>query len=248
MVSVWYVVFKIIMGIPLLFWNRPTIEGKRNIPRKGSAILASNHQAVMDSFYLPLMLWRMLTFPAKREYFTSPGLSGAIQRFFFTAVGQIPVDRSDASAAADLQRAVKTVFKQGKLLGFYPEGTRSPDGRLYKAKTGMARIAMENNVDVIPVAMLGTRNANPIGTVIPRPRKVRIKIGAPINPHEWARENGFDPNSREVMRPFSDFIMHQLEELTGYPYVDVYAADVKKSLEMGQGYPKGTEPDPTHTI
>ncbi|MGS1092359.1 lysophospholipid acyltransferase family protein [Corynebacterium sanguinis] len=242
MVSVWYMIFRIFIGIPLLFWNRPKIEGSSNIPRKGSAILASNHQAVMDSFYLPLMVWRELTFPAKKEYFTSPGLSGAIQRFFFSSVGQIPVDRTSAGAAEDLQRAAKGVFDEGRLLGFYPEGTRSPDGRLYKAKTGMARIAMTNNVDVIPVAMFGTRDANPIGTVIPRPKKVSMKIGTPINPHEWARENGFDPQSREVMRPFSDYVMAQIQQLSGFEYVDMYAADVKKSLEEGNGYPEGAEP------
>lgn len=243
MLNKWYVLFKAILGPPLFLWNRPTIEGASNVPRKGAAILASNHQAVMDSFYLPLMLWRQLTFPAKKEYFTAPGIGGAIQRFFFTAVGQIPVDRSDAGAADDLQRAAREVFEEGKILGFYPEGTRSPDGRLFKGRTGMARIAMRNNVDVIPVAMIGTRHANPIGTFIPRPRRVRIKIGEPINPHAWARDNGFDPNSREVARPFTDYVMQCLHELSGYPYVDAYASDVKKSLEVGEGYPEGTEPD-----
>ncbi|QPK82698.1 1-acyl-sn-glycerol-3-phosphate acyltransferase [Corynebacterium qintianiae] len=243
MLNKWYVVFKAIMGPPLLLWNRPTVEGAHNVPRKGSAILASNHQAVMDSFYLPLMLWRQITFPAKKEYFASPGLFGAVQRFFFTAAGQIPVDRGEAAAAADLDRAAKEVFDQGRLLGFYPEGTRSPDGRLYKGRTGMARIAMKHNVDVIPVAMIDTREANPIGTFIPRPRRVRIKIGEGISPHEWARENGYEPNSREVMRPFTDFVMQKLQDLSGYPYVDMYASEVKKSLEEGRGYPEGAKPE-----
>ncbi|EEI16984.1 1-acyl-sn-glycerol-3-phosphate acyltransferase [Corynebacterium sanguinis] len=242
MVNKWYAVFKAILGPPLLVWNRPTIEGAHNIPRTGTAILASNHQAVMDSFYLPLMVWRQLTFPAKKEYFTTPGVGGAIQRFFFSSVGQIPVDRSSSGAADDLERAAEEVFADGKLMGFYPEGTRSPDGRLYKGRTGMARIAMKNNVDVIPVAMIGTRNANPIGTFVPRPRRVRIKVGEPISPHAWARENGCDPDSREVARPFTDFIMEKLSELSGYEYVDAYASEVKKSLEAGHGYPAGTEP------
>lgn len=113
---------------------------------------------------------------------------------------------------------------------------------MYKGRTGMARIAMKNNVDVIPVAMIGTRNANPIGTFVPRPRRVRIKVGEPISPHAWARENGYDPDSREVARPFTDFIMEKLSELSGYEYVDVYASEVKKSLEAGHGYPAGAEP------
>ncbi|AWB84369.1 lysophospholipid acyltransferase family protein [Corynebacterium liangguodongii] len=242
----WYEVYRATLGVFLLVWNRPTIHGRRNIPRNGAAILASNHQAVLDSFFLPLMLWRHLTFPAKKEYFTSPGIGGRLQKFFFTSVGQIPVDRSSAGAADDLQRAAKEVFDDGRLLGIYPEGTRSPDGRLYKGKTGMARLAMTNNVDVIPVAMINTRKANPIGTFFPRPRHVSMRIGEPINPHAWAREHGFDPDSREVMRPFTDYVMHRIQELSGYPYVDAYAADVKRSLEAGLGYPEGTEPtEPT---
>ena len=242
MTNKWYVFFKATLGPPLLLLNRPSISGAENIPKSGPAIVASNHQAVMDSFYLPLMVWRQLTFPAKREYFTSPGLGGKIQKFFFSSVGQIPIDRGDAGAGDALVAAAKGVLDEGKLLGIYPEGTRSPDGRIYRGKTGMARIAMETGVPVIPAAMIGTRNANPIGTVIPRPRKVRMRIGEPIDPHAWARENGYDPASREVMRPFTDYVMAQLVELSGYEYVDVYAADVKESLEAGEGYPEGAEP------
>lgn len=242
MTNKWYVFFKATLGPPLYLWNRPTIQGNENIPGTGPAIIVSNHQAVMDSFYLPLMVWRQLTFPAKKEYFTSPGVGGAIQRFFFSSVGQIPIDRSDSGAGEALVTAAKRVLSEGKLFGIYPEGTRSPDGRIYKGKTGMARIAMETGAPVVPAAMIGTRNANPIGTVIPRPRKVRMKIGQAIDPHAWAQENGFDPASREVMRPFTDFVMQQLADLSGYEYVDVYAADVKKSLEEGRGYPAGAEP------
>ncbi|SDR86687.1 lysophospholipid acyltransferase family protein [Corynebacterium timonense] len=242
MTNKWYVFFKATLGPPLLLWNRPTITGSENIPRSGPAIVVSNHQAVMDSFYLPLMVWRQLTFPAKKEYFTSPGLGGRIQRFFFSSVGQIPIDRSDSGAGETLVSAAKGVLDEGKLFGIYPEGTRSPDGRIYKGKTGMARIAMETGVPVLPAAMIGTRNANPIGTLIPRPRKVRMAIGDAIDPHEWARENGFDPGSRDVMRPFTDYVMRQLAELSGYEYVDMYAADVKRSLEAGHGYPAGAEP------
>ena len=138
--------------------------------------------------------------------------------------------------------AAGEVLGRGGVFGIYPEGTRSPDGRVYKGRTGMARIAMASGAPVVLVAMLGTRDANPIGTVVPRPAKVGIKISARIDPHSWAADNGFDPQSREVMRPFTDYVMHRLAGLAGYPYVDVYASDVKAALEQTGEYPKGAEP------
>ncbi|MCP1386735.1 1-acyl-sn-glycerol-3-phosphate acyltransferase [Corynebacterium sp. TA-R-1] len=238
----WYSLFKAILGPPLLVWNRPTIDGAEHIPESGPVILVSNHQAVMDSFYLPLMVRRHIQFPAKQEYFTAPGLKGRIQKFFFTSVGQIPVDRSSSDAGEAVQRAAEEVLGRGDVFGIYPEGTRSPDGRLYKGRTGMARVAMATGAPVVLVGMIGSRDANPIGTSIPRPAKVRIKISEPIDPHTWAAEHSLDPATRDVMRPFTDFIMSELSELTGYPYVDVYASDVKKSLEATGEFPEGAEP------
>ncbi|WP_421629315.1 lysophospholipid acyltransferase family protein [Corynebacterium pseudogenitalium] len=240
----WYSAFKALLGPALLVWNRPTIEGAEYVPDEGGVILVSNHQAVMDSFYLPLMLRRQITFPAKSEYFTQPGLRGRFKRFFFTAVGQIPVHRGDSNAGANLQQAAREVIvDRNDVFGIYPEGTRSPDGRIYKGRTGMARVAMDTGAPVILVAMIGTREANPIGSVLPRPAKVRIKLSEPIDPHAWATEHGFDPHSREVMRPFTDFVMHKMSALSGYPYVDVYASDVKKHLEETGRYPEGAEPE-----
>ncbi|UIZ91591.1 1-acyl-sn-glycerol-3-phosphate acyltransferase [Corynebacterium sp. CNCTC7651] len=238
----WYSLFKAILGPPLLVWNRPTISGSEHIPETGPVILASNHQAVMDSFYLPLMMRRQIQFPAKKEYFTAPGLKGRIQKFFFSSVGQIPVDRSSSDAGAALQQAAEDVLGRGDVFGIYPEGTRSPDGRVYRGRTGMARIAMATGVPVVLIAMIGTRDANPIGTSIPRPAKVRIKVSEPIDPHAWAQEHGFDPSSRDVMRPFTDYVMHELAKLVGSPNVDVYASDVKKALEQTGEYPEGAEP------
>ncbi|AWB81552.1 1-acyl-sn-glycerol-3-phosphate acyltransferase [Corynebacterium yudongzhengii] len=238
----WYMLFKALFGPWLHVLNRPEIEGGENIPDEGAAILASNHQAVMDSFYLPLMVKRQLTFPAKKEYFTAPGLVGWMQKFFFTSVGQIPVDRTAADAGDATLQAARTVFDRDDLFGIYPEGTRSPDGRLYKGRTGMARIAMATGEKVIPVAMINTRAANPIGTWVPRPAKVKIRIGKPIDPHAWAVEKGLDPTSREVSRAFTDHVMHTLAHLVGEPYVDMYASEVKDSLAAGHGYPEGAEP------
>lgn len=242
MTNKWYSVFKAVLGPALTVWNRPTINGADNVPDSGAALLVSNHQAVMDSFYLPLMLRRQLVFPAKSEYFTTPGIKGAIQKWFFTSVGQVPLDRNSADAGTALQNAAERVLDGGELFGIYPEGTRSPDGRIYKGRTGVARIAMTTGVPVVLTGMIGTRNANPIGTNIPRPAKVHIEVSEPIDPHAWAVEHGFDPASRDVARPFTDYLMHRLAELTGYEYVDVYATEVKEALEATGQYPPGAEP------
>lgn len=238
----WYSLFKVLLGPPLLVWNRPTIEGAENIPEDGPAILVSNHQAVLDSFYLPLLVRRQITFPAKKEYFTAPGLTGRIQKFFFSSVGQIPVDRSSKGAGDALQTAAEGVLGKGDLFGIYPEGTRSPDGRVYKGRTGVARIALPTGAPVVLIGMIGSGKANPIGTTIPRPVKVRIKVSEPIHPRQWAEERGFDPDSREVMRPFADYCMRRLAEMVGQDYVDVYASDVKKALEETGEYPEEARP------
>ena len=238
----WYSLFKVILGPPLLVRNRPTIEGADNIPDEGAAILVSNHQAVLDSFYLPLMVRRQITFPAKKEYFTGTGLSGRIQKFFFSSVGQIPVDRDSKDAGDALQNAAESVLGKGDLFGIYPEGTRSPDGRVYKGRTGMARVAMATGAPVVLIGMVGSGKANPIGTTVPRPVKVRIKVSEQIHPHAWAAEHGFDPASREVMRPFTDYCMHRLADMVGEDYVDVYASDVKKSLAETGEYPEEARP------
>lgn len=239
----WYWAFKNVFIGPLLrVYNRPTIEGLERIPAEGPVILASNHQAVMDSFYLPLLCPRQIQFPAKQEYFTGEGVVGKFQKWFFTSAGQIPIDRSSGDAAQSALNAGRAVVEKGNVLGFYPEGTRSPDGRIYRGKTGMARIAMETGTTVIPVAMIGTREANPIGSWIPRPVKVRIKIGEPIDPLEFARERSMDPHEYVTQRAFTDHIMALLSEMTGQPYVDMYGKDVKASLEAGHGYPPGARP------
>lgn len=238
----WYWFFKsILLGPALRVYNRPEIEGQEHIPAEGPALLVSNHQAVMDSFYLPLLCPRQITFPAKQEYFTTPGLVGSIQKWFFSSVGQIPLDRSSGDAAASLMKAARTVLDRGDLFGIYPEGTRSPDGRIYKGRTGMARIALETGVPIIPVAMIGTRNANPIGSWVPRPAKVKVVIGEPIDAAAVVAEAGLDPSTHEAARALTDHVMRVLCQLTGNDYVDMYATEVKKSLEQGHGYPPGAE-------
>ncbi|MCP2202981.1 1-acyl-sn-glycerol-3-phosphate acyltransferase [Lentzea flava] len=207
-----------------LFFQPKIIEGAENIPKEGGAILASNHLAVSDSFFLPLMLSRRVTFPAKIEYFTGTGLKGKLQKWFFSGVGQVPIDRSSASAAQGALDTGVRIVREGKLLGIYPEGTRSPDGRLYKGKVGVAWIALESGAPVIPVAMFGTDKANPIGSKMWKPYPIRIKIGKPL---DFSRYEGLS-GDRFVLRSITDEIMYSLMELSGQEYVDVYAAKAKE--------------------
>ncbi|MFD4368834.1 lysophospholipid acyltransferase family protein [Rhodococcus sp. NPDC058521] len=222
----WYRLFKYALLGPLLWaLGRPSVKGIEHIPNEGGAIIVSNHQAVLDSFFLSLVVKRQITFLAKSEYFTGKGLKGAFQRWFFTVVGQVPIDRTGADAAQDALNAGLRVIDQGKLLGIYPEGTRSPDGRLYKGKTGMARLALESGVKVIPVAMIGTDKVNPIGSRVWRPAKVTIKVGEPI---DFSRFDGMGGN-RFVERAVTDEVMYKLMKLSGQEYVDIYAASLKNA-------------------
>ncbi|MEU7481053.1 lysophospholipid acyltransferase family protein [Lentzea sp. NPDC042327] len=207
-----------------LFFQPKIIEGAENIPKEGGAILASNHLAVSDSFFLPLMLSRRVTFPAKIEYFTGTGIKGKLQKWFFSGVGQVPIDRSSASAAQGALDTGVRIVREGKLLGIYPEGTRSPDARLYKGKVGVAWIALESGAPVIPVAMFGTDKANPIGSRMWKPHPIRIKIGKPL---DFSRYEGLS-GDRFVLRSITDEIMYALMELSGQEYVDVYAAKAKE--------------------
>jgi 1-acyl-sn-glycerol-3-phosphate acyltransferase len=219
----WYLLKFVLVGPLVRLYCRPTIEGAENIPETGGALLASNHLAVADSILLPLMVRRRISFMAKREYFVQPGFVGWCKKQFFTALGQVPVERGSSAARAALDTGNR-LLREGKLFGIYPEGTRSPDGRLFKGKTGVARMALESEVPVIPVAMFGTDKVNPIGSVLWRPRKVRIKIGEPL---DFSRYFGM-ANDRFIQRSMTDEIMYALMELSGAEYVDVYAAKAKE--------------------
>ncbi len=221
----WYWLFKyILLGPPLALLARPKVEGLEHVPSSGPAILASNHLAVMDSFYLPLVVRRRITFLAKAEYFTGTGLKGWFSRWFFTAVGQVPIDRTNADAAQAALETAERLLGQGKLLGMYPEGTRSPDGRLYKGKTGLARLALRTGVPVIPVAMIGTDVVNPPGSKMLRPGRVTVRFGEPM---DFSRFEGLAGN-RFIERAVTDEVIYELMGLSGQEYVDVYAASVKK--------------------
>nr|WP_042189504.1 lysophospholipid acyltransferase family protein [Kibdelosporangium sp. MJ126-NF4]CEL18726.1 1-acyl-sn-glycerol-3-phosphate acyltransferase [Kibdelosporangium sp. MJ126-NF4]CTQ96422.1 1-acyl-sn-glycerol-3-phosphate acyltransferase (EC 2.3.1.51) [Kibdelosporangium sp. MJ126-NF4] len=226
----YFVMKHILLGPILKLFFRPEAEGLENIPKTGGAILASNHLAVSDSFFMPLVIpGRRVTFPAKLEYFTEKGIKGAFKKWFFTGMGQIPIDRTGGSAAqAALDTGIR-LLREGNLLGIYPEGTRSPDGRLYKGKTGLARIALDAGVPIIPVAMVGTDIANPIGSKMWRPTKIRVRFGEPL---DFSRYEGLS-GDRFVERSITDEVMYALMELSGQEYVDMYAAKVKE-LQTGK--------------
>jgi 1-acyl-sn-glycerol-3-phosphate acyltransferase len=220
----WYWLFKyILLGPALAMIGRPKAEGLEHVPRSGPVILASNHLAVMDSFYLPLVVRRRITFLAKAEYFTGTGLKGWFKRWFFTAVGQLPIDRTDADSAQAALNTAERLLGQGKLLGMYPEGTRSPDGRLYKGKTGLARLALHTGVAVIPVAMIGTDVVNPPGSKMLRFGRVTVRFGKPI---DFSRFEGLAGN-RFIERAVTDEVIYELMKLSGQEYVDIYATSIK---------------------
>ena len=207
-----------------LIW-RPRVEGLENVPLTGPAILASNHLSFSDSFFMPVMVSRKVTFLAKAEYFTTPGIKGLLSRLFFSGVGQVPIDRDDPDASRAALTTGVRVLRGGNLLGIYPEGTRSPDGRLYRGKTGVARMALEAEVPVIPVAMMNTHLVQPQGRPIPRLRpRPHIVFGAPLDFSRYAGMAG----DRFVERSMADEIMYELMQLSGQEYVDVYAASLKK--------------------
>ena len=190
-------------------------------------ILASNHLSFSDSIFLPLVLPRRITFIAKAEYFTGRGLKGRATAFFFRGMGQLPVDRSGGKAAGEAAvRSGLRVLQRGELFGIYPEGTRSPDGRHYRGKTGIARIALEARCPVVPVAMVDTAKVQPPGQRIPNLGRVGVRLGAPL---DFSRYEGME-DDRFILRSVTDEIMYALMLLAGQEYVDVYAATMKEQL------------------
>jgi 1-acyl-sn-glycerol-3-phosphate acyltransferase len=219
----WFLKFVAIGPVVKLVF-RPRAEGREHVPAGGAAILASNHISAADWIFMPLSLRRRVTFLAKREYFTGTGLKGMLQRAFFTGAGQVPIDRSSASAAEDAMRTGIEMLQLGRLLGIYPEGTRSPDGRLFRGKVGVARMALETGVPVVPVAMTYTPRRMPFGKKLV---KVHVRFGEPL---DFSRYEGL-AGDRFVERSVTDEIMYEIMTLSGQEYVDVYGATVKKSME-----------------
>ncbi len=225
-----YWVFKLLLVRPALrLATKPWVEGAENIPASGPAILVSNHLSAGDTFLLPAMISRRLTFPAKAELFAGQKMSGRFTRWFLTSVGQLPMDRSGGRASASSMDGVLTVLRNGQLLGIYPEGTRSPDGRLYKGKTGVARLVLSAGVPVVPVGMVNSQLV-PSKLKIPTMHRPGIRFGRPLD----FRAYGASGNDRMVLRWVTDEIMNAVMELSGQEYVDAYGASVKSALAEGR--------------
>ncbi|MEE1928707.1 lysophospholipid acyltransferase family protein [Streptomyces sp. TRM 70351] len=223
-----YGAMKVSIGGSLKLAFRPWVEGLEHVPEAGPAILASNHLSFSDSFFLPAVLDRKITFVAKAEYFTTPGVKGRLTAAFFKGVGQLPVDRSGARGAAEAAiRSGIQVLERGELFGIYPEGTRSPDGRLYRGKPGgLARIALATGAPVLPVAMIDTEKIQPPGKVVPKLMRPGIRIGAPL---DFSRYQGMD-GDRFIQRSLTDEVMYEIMKLSGQEYVDIYATAAKRRI------------------
>ncbi|MEP6649686.1 MAG: lysophospholipid acyltransferase family protein [Lapillicoccus sp.] len=222
----YWVLKTVVLGPLLKLLFRPWVEGEEHIPEEGAAIFASNHLSFSDSIFLPLMVPRRMTFLAKADYFTGRGVKGRATAAFFKGVGQLPVDRSGGKAGEAALNSGLRVLRRGELLGIYPEGTRSPDGRLYRGRTGVARMALEAGVPVLPVVMIGTDKAQPTGKKLPRIMRIGIRIGRPLS---FARYEGME-DDRFVLRSITDEIMYELMLLSGQEYVDEYATSMKDRI------------------
>jgi 1-acyl-sn-glycerol-3-phosphate acyltransferase len=212
----------------LMILFRPKVKGLRHVPGTGPVIVASNHLSFSDSIFMPLVVPRKVTFLAKSEYFTSPGPKGLLKKLTFIALGQVPVDRSGGRRSEAALITGLKVLAEGKCLGIYPEGTRSPDGRLYKGRTGIARLAIESGAPIIPVAMFNTEKIQPSGTLMPKVMRVEMIFGEAMY---------FDGDSTDLqhLRDVTDQIMSTIQELSGQEYVDTYATKAKKSSEEDEG-------------
>jgi 1-acyl-sn-glycerol-3-phosphate acyltransferase len=215
-----------VLGPILRVLFRPWIRGKHQVPKTGAAILASNHLSFSDSIFLPLKVSRPVTFLAKSDYFTGKGVKGAVVRWFFKATGQLPIDRSGGKASEDSLNTGLGVLERGLLLGIYPEGTRSPDGKLYRGRTGIARMVLQAKVPVVPVAMIDTEKVQRIGQTIPKIRRVGVVMGDPL---DFSRFAGMD-GERAVLRAVTDRIVYDIMRLSGQQYEDVYASTVRNRM------------------
>jgi 1-acyl-sn-glycerol-3-phosphate acyltransferase len=202
---------------------RPWVVGLEYVPKTGPAIIVCNHLSFVDSVFLPLMVDRQMAFLAKSDYFTGRGLKGFFVRFFMTSAGQLPIDRSGGKASEASLNSGLQVLSEGKVLGIYPEGTRSPDGRMFRGRTGVARMILEAHVPVIPVAVMDTQKVMPLGSSFPKVHKVGVVIGKPL---DFSRFQGME-GDRFVLRSITDEIVYEMNKLSGQEYVDVYASTLK---------------------
>lgn len=212
---------------------RPKVEGLEHVPVDGPAIIASNHLSVADWLFTPIALKRRITYVAKSDYFTGSGLKGFLQRGFFSGTGQVPIDRSGGRASEAALAAGAQVLRRGELFGIFPEGTRSHDGKLYKGRTGVARLALEAQVPVIPTAVINTDIIAPVNKHFGKVVTPIVKFGEPL---DFSRYQGMQ-DDRFILRSITDEVMYAIMELSGQEYVDLYATVAK---ERGRSEAAGT--------
>ncbi len=218
----YWLVKHVSVGPTIRLLNRPTVEGLENIPADGPALLAGNHLSIADWLFVPLVVPRRISYLAKGDYFTAPGISGKLQKFFYTQTGQVPLDRTGGDAASAALETATRLLDEGRLVGMYPEGTRSPDGRLYRGRTGLVRTAFAAGVPIIPVGVVGTDKVCPPGPFRWHTDRVQVKFAKPIDPIEYDVPS--DPDEqRALMRTVTDRLMNEIQLLTGQEYVDEYA-------------------------
>ncbi|TDC74892.1 lysophospholipid acyltransferase family protein [Streptomyces hainanensis] len=221
-----FVLMKALFGPLLRLFFRPRVEGLENVPTEGPVILAGNHLTFIDSVILNLVSRRQVFFIGKATYVTGRSLKGRVMAWFFTAVGMIPVDRDGGHGGVAALMTGRRVLDEGKVFGIYPEGTRSPDGRLYRGRTGIARLTLMTDVPVVPFAMIGTDQVQPGGKGLPRVgrgRRIAVRFGQPL---DFSRYEGMD-RDRYVLRAVTDEVMTEVMRLSGQEYVDMYATKVK---------------------
>ena len=206
---------------------RPKVTGLRQVPTVGPVIIASNHLSFSDSIFMPLVVPRKVTFLAKAEYFTSPGIKGFIKKITFIALGQVPVDRAGGRRSEAALLTGLELLKEGACIGIYPEGTRSPDGRLYKGRTGIARMAIESGAPVVPVAMFNTAEIQPTGKVVPKVQRVEMVFGEPMYFEG-------DSSNVQLLREATDRIMKAIQQISGQETVDMYASEAKNRIARGE--------------
>jgi 1-acyl-sn-glycerol-3-phosphate acyltransferase len=217
-----YQLSRVVIGPVLRMLGRPRVTGLEYVPASGPAILASNHLSFIDSMYLPLVIPRPVVFPAKAEYFSARGPLGRVWAAYLRSTNQLEINRGDSRSAQATLEAAAEILRGGDLFGFYPEGTRSPDGRLYRGRAGLGWLALNTGAPVLPVAMVGTRKMLPPGAPLPRPTRIEIKIGKPL---EFSHLAGEPP--AKARRLIADEVMRIIGDLSGQEYIHEYASDVK---------------------
>ncbi|XPP25419.1 MAG: lysophospholipid acyltransferase family protein [Leucobacter sp.] len=220
---IYWILKHLVIGPLIKTIYRPWVEGAENLPATGPVVIVGNHLSVIDSFIMPLMISRRVYFLAKSDYFTGRGFKGWLVKNFMLSVGQLPIDRSGGKASEASLNTGLAVLDRGDVLAIYPEGTRSPDARLYRGRTGVARLVLESGALVVPAVMIDTEKAMPIGAKVPRIRRIGTLIGKPL---DFSRFAGMSAD-RFVLRSVTDEIMYEIQQLSGQEYVDVYASSVR---------------------